>query len=518
MVIGGAGINPSSRPVNCPRLNVELDFGPLWPKLRSRRAAAYIQMTKRTEMLVAPDRYFDPDPRQKEIAEDLYSQVAGAPLICPHGHVDPRIFADPDYDFGTPTELLLIPDHYIFRMLYSQGVPLERLGIPAADGSTVESDHRRVWQIFADHFHLFRGTPTGLWLNHELSGVFGVDEKLTSTSAQTIYDHIAAQLARPEFRPRRLFERFNIEVLATTDSAADGLEHHQAIRESGWKGRVIPTLRPDGVINIDRADWRENIRMLGEISGVDINNVSKLVTALEERRAYFKSMGATATDHAALTPYTAELSGPEANAIFQRALAGEASGEDAARFTGHMLVESARMSIEDGLVMQLHPGSYRNHNHAIFERFGPDKGADIPIPVEYTRNLAPLLNKYGNDSRLTLILFTLDESTYSREMAPIAGHYPAVKLGPPWWFHDSLNGMRRYRDLAMETAGLYNTVGFNDDTRAFPSIPARHDLARRVDANWLAGMVVRGVVDIADAEDMIHELAYRLAKRAYKFT
>jgi glucuronate isomerase len=474
-------------------------------------------MFKTAKTFLPPDRCFDPDPRQKEIARSLYDQVAHAPLVCPHGHVDPRMFADPDYDFGTPTAVLLIPDHYVFRMLYSQGIRMEELCVPAIDGSDVETDHRRAWQIFADNFHLFRGTPTGMWLAHELSDVFGVDEKFTSESAQAIYDHIAAQLATPEFRPRRLFERFNIEVLATTDAATDSLDHHRAIRESGWQGRVVPTFRPDGVVNIDRPDWRENIVALGEISRGEINSYGRLIEALEERRAYFKAMGATATDHAVLTPYTVELSEQEADAILQRALKGRATETDAAQFTGHMLIESARMSIEDGLVMQLHPGSYRNHNRAIFERFGADKGADIPIPVEFTRNLLPLMNKYGNDPRLTLVLFTLDESTYSRELAPLAGHYPAVKLGPPWWFYDSLNGMRRYRDLVMETAGLYNTVGFNDDTRAFPSIPARHDLARRVDANWLAGLVTRGVVDMADAEQMIHDLAYRLANRAYKF-
>jgi glucuronate isomerase len=463
------------------------------------------------------DRYFDPDPRQKEIAVALYDRVAKAPLICPHGHVDPRMFADPEYDFGTPADLLLIPDHYIFRMLYSQGIPLEQLGIPTLDGSEVETDHRRIWQIFADHFYLFRGTPTGMWVTHELNDVFGVEEKLTGESAQGIYDHIAAQLAKPEFRPRRLFERFNIEALATTDAATDPLDHHRAIRESGWKGRVVPTFRPDGVVNIDRPDWAENIEALGEVSRTEIKSYRRFIEALEQRRACFKEMGATATDHAALTPYTVELSEQEAEAIFQRALKGEATGDDAARFTGHMLIESARMSVEDGLVMQLHPGSYRNHNRIIFERFGWDKGADIPIPVEYTRNLSPLLNRFGNDPRLTLILFTLDESTYSRELAPLAGHYPAVRLGPPWWFYDSLNGMARYRDLVMETAGLFNTVGFNDDTRAFPSIPARHDLARRVDANWLAGLVARGILDMADAEEMIHDTAYGLAKRAYKF-
>jgi len=474
-------------------------------------------MVKPTRSTFHPDRYFDPDPQQREIARVLYASIQHLPLVCPHGHVDPRTFADPDFNLGTPTDLFLIPDHYIFRMLYSQGISLERLGIPTVDGAEVETDHRCIWQIFGDNFHLFRGTPTGMWLTQELHSVFGVEEKLNGESAQSIYTHIAAQLMKPEFRPRRLFERFNIEVLATTDAATDSLEHHRAIRESGWNGRVVPTFRPDGVVNIDRPDWREHINRLADVCGFEINSMSRLIQALEQRRAYFKEMGATATDHAALTPYTAELSEPEAGRILQRALDGAASEDDAARFTGHLLMESARMSIEDGLVMQLHVGSYRNHNRSIFERFGPDKGADIPIPHEFTRNLSPLLNKYANDSRLTLVLFTVDESTYGRELAPLAGHYPAVKLGPPWWFNDSFNGMRRYRDLVMETAGLYNTVGFNDDTRAFPSIPARHDLARRVDADWIAGLVVRGIVDMADAEEMARDLAYRLARSAYKF-
>ena len=474
-------------------------------------------MVKPSRSTLQSDRYFDPDPQQRDIARALYASIADLPLVCPHGHVDPRTFADPDFNLGTPTDLFLIPDHYIFRMLYSQGISLERLGIPTVDGGEVETDHRRIWQIFGENFHLFRGTPTGTWLTQELHSVFGVEEKLNAGSAQSIYDHIAAQLAKPEFRPRSLFERFNIEVLATTDAATDSLAHHLAIRESGWKGRVVPTFRPDGVVNIDRPDWRDQINLLAEVCGFEIISVTRLIKALEERRAYFKAMGATATDHAALTPYTAELSESEADQILQRALNGTASDEDATRFTGHLLMESARMSIEDGLVMQLHVGSYRNHNRAIWDRFGADKGADIPIPHEFTRNLSPLLNKYGNDSRLTLVLFTLDESTYARELAPLAGHYPAVKLGPPWWFNDSFNGMRRYRDLVMETAGVYNTVGFNDDTRAFPSIPARHDLARRVDADWIAGLVVRGIIDNSDAEEMAHDLAYRLARRAYKF-
>lgn len=473
--------------------------------------------TNRPKISLPEDRYFDPNPRQKEIALELYRHVADLPLICPHGHVDPRLFSDPDYQFGTPAQLLIIPDHYIYRMLYSQGIALERLGIPRRDGAEVEQDHRRIWQLFAENFYLFRGTPTGLWLADELRSVFGVEDKLTGESAQDIYDQIEACLQSPEFRPCRLYEKFNIEVLCTTDAATDPLKHHQAIRASGWNGRILPTFRPDGVVNIDMPGWRKNIEALGQVSGIEVGSYQALVRALENRRAYFKQMGATATDHAATTAYTGELSGQEAETIFRRAWRGEATADDAVRFTGHMLMENARMSLEDGLVMQLHTGSFRNHNQVLFERFGPDTGSDIPIQGEFTRNMHPLLNKYGNDPRLTLILFTLDETTYSRELAPLAGHYPAVKLGPPWWFYDSLNGMTRFRERVTETAGIYNTVGFNDDTRAYPSIPARHDLARRVDANWLAGLVVRGIVDMADALEMVYDMTDRLPRQAYRF-
>jgi len=462
------------------------------------------------------DRLFGPDPQQKETARHLYGLVAGLPLICPHTHVDPRIFADPHYSFGSPVDLLVIPDHYVFRLLYSQGIPLERLGVPRTDGAPVESDHRRIWQIFAENFYLFRGTPTGLWLTHELHSVFGIEQRLDGETAQEIYDQIAAKLKAPDFRPRALFERFNIEVLATTDAATDPLQQHQIIRASGWKGRIIPTFRPDRVMNLDDPEWQHNIQALSAVSGIAITSYAAFLQALEERRAYFKGMGATATDHATLTAYTEALSPREAEKIFQRALRGQASTEDAQRFTGHMLMEMARMSIEDGLVMQLHVGAFRNHNPLIFAHFGPDKGGDIPIQGEFTRNLRPLLARYGNDARLTLILFTLDETTYARELAPLAGHYPAVKLGPPWWFHDSVNGMERYFHQVMETAGLYNTVGFNDDTRAFLSIPARHDLWRRVACNWLASLVVRGIVPLDEAEEMAIDLAYRLAKKAYK--
>ena len=461
------------------------------------------------------DRYFDPDPAQKRIALELYETVAGLPLICPHGHVDPRVFADPDYDFGTPTDLLIIPDHYVFRMLYSQGIALERLGLADREGAA-ETDHRRIWQLFADHYYLFRGTPTGMWLDDELYGVFGVREKLTSASAQRIYDRIAGCLTAPEFRPRALYERFNIEVLCTTDPATSTLEHHQAILDSGWQGRIRPTFRPDAVVNLDTPTWRQEIDRLADVTGIDVVSYRAYIQALEAQRARFKAMGAAATDQAALTPFTEELSEADAEAIFARALAGRADADDATRFTGHMLMEMARMSVEDGLVMQLHPGSLRSHHTALFDRFGPDMGADIPLATEYTRNLRPLLNRYGAAPGFTFIVFTLDETTFSRELAPLAGHYPAMRLGPPWWFFDSWNGMMRFREAVSETAGLYNTVGFNDDTRAYPSIPARHDLARRVDANWLANLVVRSVIDQDEALEMIRASAYELAKAAYK--
>ncbi|UCC52846.1 MAG: glucuronate isomerase [Anaerolineaceae bacterium] len=472
-------------------------------------------MQLKTTSHLAEDRYFDPDPGQKKVALELYRSIATLPLVCPHGHVDPRLFAEDDFRFENPAALLIIPDHYIYRMLYSQGISLEDLGIPRQDGGEVESDPRRIWQIFAEHFNLFRGTPTGMWLAEEMFEVLGVIEKLTGESAQAVYDQIEAKLQEPQFNPRRLYEQFNIEVLCTTDAATDTLEYHQAIRDSGWQGRILPTFRPDAVVNIDMLSWRQHIDALSDVSGITVRDYATFIQALESRRAFFKEMGATATDHAALSPYTTVLSSHEAEAILQRAFKGDATAQDAMRFTGHMLIEMARMSVEDGLVMQLHPGSYRNHNRVVFERFGLDKGADIPLPTEYTRNLQPLLARFGSEKRFDLILFTLDETTYGRELAPLAGHYPAVKLGPPWWFYDSLEGMRRYFDQVMETAGIYNTAGFNDDTRAFPSIPARHDLWRRAATNWLAGLVVRSIVDMDDALDMAHDLAYGLAKRAY---
>jgi glucuronate isomerase len=465
--------------------------------------------------MLHPDRYFDPDPTIRRIARSLYSQVKDLPLICPHGHVAPRLLAD-NTPFPDPAELIIIPDHYVYRILYSQGVPLESLGVPRRDGAPVETDHRKIWQTFGASFHLFRGTPTSCWLKHELHDVFGVREPLTGLTAQRIYDQISEKLGTPEFLPRAMYERFNIEVLATTDRATDTLEHHQRIRESGWPGKVIPSFRPDSLVDILQPGWREEVRLLGELTGREISSFRRYIQALEERRSFFKSMGAAATDHAVITPLTHELSPEKAEEIFARALQGKADLDDSRAFCAHMLMEMARMSVEDGLVMQLHAGSYRNHNELIFERFGPDKGCDMPIPTEFTANLRALLNKYGNETGFRLILFTLDESAYSRELAPLAGHYPAVRLGPPWWFHDSREGLALFRRRTSETAGFYNTVGFNDDTRAFPSIPARHDLCRRVDANFLARLVAEHVIEVEEAEELIVDLSYNLVKEAYR--
>ena len=467
------------------------------------------------KMILNEDRFFNSSTAIRKIAREIYESIKNLPIISPHGHVDPLIFAE-NKPFPNPTELFLTPDHYLFRMLYSQGIPLESLGIPAIDGTKVENDPRKIWQIFADNFYLFRGTPSSVWLAYEFNIVFGIKEKLSSKNAQKIYDLLQEKIDSPEFFPRTLFEKFNIEVLSTTDAASDSLEHHKRIRESNWKKRIIPCFRPDGVTDLSNLKWNENIELLRNTVGYEITSYSKLIQALQERRTFFKTMGAVSTDHGVFSPHTNGLTDDVANQLFQRALKKQATKNDARLFNANILMKMAEMSIEDGLVMQIHPGSFRNHNPIIFNKYGPDKGCDIPMQTEYTFNLKELLNKYGNNSKLTVIVFTLDETAYSRELAPLAGHYPAMKLGPPWWFHDSIEGMIRFRNMVTETAGFYNTVGFNDDTRAFVSIPARHDLARRVDSNHLAELVSKHILDLGEALEIAKDLTYNLVKKAYQ--
>ena len=463
-----------------------------------------------------PDRLFPSDPTQRAIARRLYASVSDLPIISPHGHTDPSWFARNEA-FANPAALFVTPDHYAFRMLYSQGVPMESLGVPRRDGGPVEADPRTIWRRLAQHWHLFRGTPTRVWLEHAFESVFGITERLSADTADGIYDRIDECLRQPEFRPRALFERFNIEVLATTESPLDSLEHHRAIRDSGWKGRVITAFRPDPVVDPDFEGFQANVAELGTITGEDTTRWTGYLAALANRRQYFKDVGgATSTDHGHPTALTADLDAGAAAALFDKALRGTVTPAEAELFRGQMLTEMARMSLDDGLVMQIHPGSSRNHNPVVFERFGRDKGADIPSRTEYVQALKPLLDRFGNERDLTIILFTLDETSYSRELAPLAGHYPALRLGPSWWFHDSPEGMRRFREMTTETAGFYNTVGFNDDTRALCSIPARHDVARRVDCAFLARLVAEHRLDEDEAAELATDLTYRLAKNAYK--
>ena len=467
--------------------------------------------------VLSDDRLFPADPSTRDVARRLYARVRSLPIVSPHGHTDPAWFARNE-PFPDPSTLLVIPDHYIYRMLYSQGIPLESIGIPRRDGAPVEKDSRKIWRLLADHWFLFRGTPSRMWLTHALAEVFGVDEKLTPRSADRIYDRIAECLGRPEYRPRALFERFNIEVLSTTESPLDPLASHRMLRDSGWKGRVITAYRPDPVVDPEYEGFVANVVELGRITGDDTQTWAGYLRALANRRKYFASLGATSTDHGHPSAATFDLPASECEALFRRVLAGPVSASEAEQFRGQMLTEMARMSVEDGLVMQIHPGASRNHNPLVFKDFGRDKGADIPMRTDYVRALKPLLDRFGNERRLTVIVFTLDESTYSRELAPLAGHYPALKLGPAGWFFDSPEGMRYYRERVTETAGFYNTVGFNDDTRAFLSIPARHDVARRVDCAFLARLVVEHRIDEDDAAELSVDLAYNLVKKAYKLS
>ena len=465
--------------------------------------------------LLDADRLFPVEPRLRGLARALHASVAAAPIVSPHGHTDPRWFAENEA-FPDPAQLFVTPDHYVFRMLHSQGVSLESLGVPRVDGDPVETDGRTIWRRFAEHFHLLRGTPSRIWLDHAFETVFGLGERLSAATADSAYDQIADCLARPEFRPRALFERFNIEVIATTESPLDDLRWHRMIGESGWKGRVITAYRPDPVVDPDFAGFVQNVEAFCALAGEDAASYSGYLAAHRARRAYFKRFGATSTDHGHPSATTCNLPPAAAAALYGRVMTGNSSAEERETFRGQMLTEMAKMSLEDGLVMQIHPGALRNHSAPVLARFGRDKGYDVPRRTDYVTALRPLLDLVGEEAGLTIILFTLDETTYARELAPLAGVYPCLRLGPAWWFHDSFEGMWRYRQMTTETAGFYNTVGFNDDTRAFCSIPARHDVARRVDAGFLATLVATGRLCEDEAHEVMQDLAHRLARQAYR--
>ena len=473
-------------------------------------------MNTSRQTLNHPDRLFPPDPQVRSIARSLYETVRDLPIVSPHGHTDPRWFAE-NAAFDDPASLLVVPDHYVLRMLVSQGVPLESLGVAPRGTPAGPVDGESVWRLFAEHYTLFRGTPTRLWLDHTFETLFDMHEPLSAATADAYYRRISDCLARDDYRPRALFERFNIEVLATTESATDDLAHHASLAASGWTGRVVTTYRPDSVSDPDHPDFTRAVETLGDLTGCDTACWSGYFEAHRLRRAFFRDHGATATDHGFASADTADLSKTACEDLFAKVLSGKADDGHRALFRAQFLTEMAKMSVEDGMVMQIHPGSLRNYDGAMLARFGRDKGFDIPTRTDYVTALRPLLNAVGMDPRLTLIVFTLDETTYGRELAPLAGVYPALKLGPAWWFFDSPDGMRRFREQTTETAGFYNTVGFNDDTRAFPSIPARHDMARRVDCAFIAERVADHRLREDEAVEIVHDLAYRLPRRAYRF-
>jgi glucuronate isomerase len=462
-------------------------------------------------MLIHPDRLFPAEPGPRKIARALYGHVRLLPIVSPHGHTHAAWFARNE-PFPDPAKLFVQPDHYIFRMLYSQGISLEELEI----GRPEPKNPRKVWRIFASHYYLFRGTPTRLWLDFAFQELFGLEQRLAEETADLYFDTISEKLRTPAFLPRALYERFHLEVLATTDSPLDSLAAHKTIGESNWKARILPTFRPDPVVDPEFAGFAENISQLGGNTGEDTSTWAGYLNALRATRVRFRKLGCTATDHGHPTARTANLSAAEAAELFRRVIVGTADALQQELFRAQMLTEMARMSLDDGLVMQIHPGSARNHNRKLYERYGRDVGADIPMPTNYVDALRPLLDQFGNERDLTIILFTLDESAYSRELAPLAGHYPCLTLGPPWWFHDSPEGMMRFRERVTETAGFYNTAGFNDDTRAFLSIPARHDVARRMDCAFLAKLVVEHRLEEEEALAVAQDLTYRLVKKVYR--
>ena len=463
-----------------------------------------------------PDRLFPADPETRAIARRLYAGVKDLPIVSPHGHTQPQWYAD-DTPFPDPSTLFIVPDHYVFRMLYSQGVKMEDLGVPRIDGGWVETDKRKIWRRFAANTHLLRGTPSAMWLAHAFHEVLGIRERLTSENADRLYDVIQAKLDTPEFRPRALFERFNIEVLSTTETPLDDLRHHRKLAADGWEGRVVTAFRPDIVVDPDYIGFHDNVAELGRITGEDTTTWTGYLAALADRRRWFIEVGgATSTDHGHPTAKTADLRDEDAAALFAKVIGATADAAEIELFRAQMLTEMAKMSVVDGLVMQIHPGAMRSQNEWVKRTFGEAKGDDWPSRTDYVHDLKPLLDRFGNRTDLTIILFTLDETTYSRELAPLAGHWPALRLGPAWWFHDSPEGMRRYREQVTETAGFYNTVGFNDDTRAFLSIPARHDVARRVDCGFLARLVAEHRMAMDEAEEVALDLTYRLVKKAYR--
>lgn len=461
-----------------------------------------------------PDRLLPADPAVRAVARRLYDEVRELPILSPHGHVPAAWIAD-DVAFGDPTALLISPDHYVVRLLHAAGVSMADLG---AGGAPLTPDAARAaWRSLCTHWSAFRGTPSRYWLESELGEIFGVTVRPAAETADAIYDAIAETLQRPDFRPRALLERFGIEVLATTDDPCDDLAAHARIRaDDAVRTRVVPTFRPDRYLEPARPDWPALTDALGGAADTDTGDYKGFVAALEDRRRHFVEHGAVSADHSHADVGTAPLDLADAERIYAAARAGRATAEEATALRRHLLLEMARMSVEDGLVMTLHPGIHRNHHPGTLERYGADVGSDIPTTVEFTRALAPLLGRYGTAAGFHLVLFTVDETVYSREIAPLAGFYPSVYAGAPWWFLDAPEAIRRYRGAVTETLGFSRTSGFIDDTRAFCSIPARHDMSRRLDCGYLAELVTTHRLAEDEAAETARELVTVNPKVAFK--
>lgn len=459
-----------------------------------------------------PARLFPTDPPARAIAAELYGHIADAPILSPHGHVPADLLAN-DLPFVDPAELLVTNDHYVTRLLHSGGVELSQLGLGPAEESSPTA--REIWRTLAHHWHRFAGTASGYWLEEELNGILGVSTPLTPVTADEVFDAITERLTRPEFRPRALFRQFGIEFLATTNDPLEDLEPHRILAKSDLGGRVVPTFRPDRYVDPNTVGFTENVEALLDASQQPATFAGYL-DGLRSCRGRFVDHGAVSTDHGVEEMFTADVEAADAEHLFQRVLHGTADAAERRLFLGHMMLQMAGMSVDDGLVMTVHPGVRRNHNSHTFNRFGADTGHDIPIRTSFTQGLRPLLERYGLVKDFHLVLFTVDETTFSREIAPLAGFYPSVYIGAPWWFLDAPDAIGRFRSAVTETAGFYRSSGFIDDTRAFLSIPARHDTARRADCSFLAHLVVQGRIGWPMAERIAHDLVDAIPRQVFK--
>ncbi|MGV9182313.1 glucuronate isomerase [Arcanobacterium canis] len=463
-------------------------------------------------LFLDPDRLFPADEKIRGLARELYESVKDLPIVSPHGHVNPKMLLDNE-PFSDATNLFLTYDHYVFRMLHAAGVDLASIGVGKSD----PVDPRAAWRIFCENWRLLDGTASGYWLTHEFVTLFGIEEEPCAENADKLFDIIGAKLTSDEFRPRALFDSFPIDVLATTDDPLDSLEYHAALAtDETFTGRVIPTWRPDPYVNTRKPQWRSHAQALTASVGCDVDSFVGYLEGFRASRARFIEHGAVSADFGVAHPLTLDLNDDELGTLYRKAVNEGLTAHESDVFEGAMLLRFAGMSVEDGLVMTIHPGVYRNHNSASFEAFGPDTGHDIPLQTEYTKNIRPLLEKYGNDPRLHLVLFTIDETVYSRELAPLAGFYPSVFIGAPWWFIDAPDAILRFRSATTETAGFSRASGFIDDTRAFLSIPARHDMSRRLDSVFLARYVVEGRISRSSAFYWIKALTSDQPRKVFK--